>query len=73
MTCCTRPSIANMDHVKGFEPDRQATTNRMCLKCGRHWYGPEGAAREYTRAQWDAWVTGALQADLDAKYLEYYR
>ncbi|MDO9402057.1 MAG: hypothetical protein Q7T46_11520 [Polaromonas sp.] len=32
------------------------TANRMCLKCGHHWYGPMDAIKEYTRAEWDAWV-----------------
>lgn len=54
MTCCKRPDIANMDHVLGYVPDSVQMTNRMCLTCSRHWYGPEGAAIEYTQKERDA-------------------
>ena len=56
MTCEHR-DIANMDHTIGFEPDRRAMVNRMCRKCGQHWYGDAGVAVvEFTRALWDRWV-----------------
>jgi hypothetical protein len=63
---CKRPAIANMDHWRGTEFDKTWTTNRMCLTCGQHRYGPQGAETEYTRAQWDAWIATALDDTGDA-------
>ena len=63
MTCCARPSIATMDHAKGYTSDSGGVvqmTSRMCLSCGRHWYGPADAVREYTRAEWEAWINSAF-------------
>ncbi len=53
---CEHPSMVTMDHGGGPFGEKVQTANRMCLKCGQHWYGPMDAIKEYTRAQWDAWV-----------------
>ena len=55
MTCCNRPSIANFDHTKNYfgeYPDVKIV-NRVCVRCYRHWYGPEGEVKEFSRAEWD--------------------
>lgn len=58
---CKRPAVANMDHAKGEKPGELVQmVNRMCMSCGVHWYGPEGAVTEYTRPQWDAWIATAF-------------
>lgn len=60
---CAHKDIFNMDHPKGYPSDDGGVVrmvNRTCLKCGQHWYGPEGQANEYTRAQWDAWMAAAF-------------
>lgn len=64
--CCKRPSIANMDHVRGFEPDRVPMVNRCCLTCFAHWYGPSGGEiRQYTRAEWDQSVKDGWLRDAE--------
>ena len=54
-TCCKRPSIATMDHMKHdldtLEPTQMV--NRYCLKCGMHFYGPEGEVKQITQKEWD--------------------
>ena len=65
MNCCKRPSIANLDHIKGYAPDHIHMTNRICMNCGKHWYGAE-TVREYTRKEWDDWVDKAFDDDLAA-------
>lgn len=57
-TCCPQPSVATMDHIKGYTGREQRMVNRCCTRCYTHWYGPEGAARRYSRQEWDAWVAG---------------
>lgn len=58
---CAHKGIANMDHVLGYEPNLRPMVNRMCMKCGQHWYGNAGVAVvEFTRAAWDRWIAGAL-------------
>ena len=60
--CCAKPSIANMDHKTGLFSDVggiRSVTNRMCLHCGKHWYGEE-PAQEYTRKEWDALINTAF-------------
>jgi hypothetical protein len=52
-----------MDHWRGHEFDKVWTTNRMCSKCGKHWYGDPTNPTEYTRAEWDAWIATALEDD----------
>ena len=44
---CEHKNIANL---------AQSIESRVCLSCGQHWY--EG--KEYTRAEWDAWVNAAF-------------
>lgn len=54
---CEHPAMQSMDFGGWmFSGDQQRTANRMCLKCQQHWYGPIGAIKEYTRAEWDAYV-----------------
>lgn len=49
--------IANMDHFAGFGSDLRPMVNRMCMKCGQHWYGDAGVAVvEFTKAAWDRWI-----------------
>jgi len=54
---CEHPSMVTMDHGGGPFGEKVQTANRMCLKCGQHWYGPMDAIKEYTRSEWDAWVS----------------
>lgn len=54
--CCPRPAVATMDHIKGYTGEERRMVNRCCTRCYTHWYGPEGAVRRYSRAEWDAWV-----------------
>ena len=43
--------------------DEQVTKiNRICLKCYKHWFGVEGDVREFTRKEWDDYVSGAFAA-----------
>lgn len=58
--CCSRPSIATMDHLKGWPPDTRPVVNRVCIQCWRHWYGEPGAVQAYTRSEWDAMMGEAL-------------
>lgn len=48
--------MQNMDYGRGPFGGGVSTANRMCLKCGQHWYGPIDAIKEYTRAEWDDYV-----------------
>lgn len=57
---CTHNNVANLDHRKGYPPDTVLMVNRICLSCGAHWYSQEGSAKEYTRAEWDAYVNAAF-------------
>ena len=53
--CCAHPSVTNMDHRRGMDGDPMV--NRMCLRCGQHWYGNDGVSVvEFTRAAWDRWM-----------------
>jgi len=63
---CKRPAIANMDHKQGDAFDVRPTVNRMCITCGAHWYGPVGDVKEYTRAEWDAWIATAFDDEPEA-------
>lgn len=61
--CCAHPSVAKMDHVVGFEG--RPMINRMCLRCGTHWYGNDGTnVVEFTRKAWDRWME--LPAEVEA-------
>ena len=59
---CKRSNVTNMDHKKQDVETLAITpmVNRMCLTCGKHWYGEEGAVKEYTRAEWDSWINSAF-------------
>ena len=50
--CCAKPSLNRMLKL----PE----VNTVCLSCGAHWYGTEGAVKRYTRQEWDAYVNGEL-------------
>lgn len=61
--CCKRQSIASMDYKKSGPRGWNfpvPVINHMCMHCGQHWYGEEGAVKEYTKAQWDAWIATAF-------------
>ena len=60
---CKRPSVACVDHKKQDLETLVLTPmiNRMCLTCGKHWYGPEGQVKEYTRKEWDSWINSAAE------------
>ncbi len=62
--CCAHPSIANMDHARGLFAQPERIVNRMCLRCGQHWYGNDGVAVvEFTRAAWDRWINSVDVAE----------
>lgn len=63
---CRKPNICNMDHPKGSTPgELEKYVNRICVTCYRHWYGPVGAVKEYSRADWDALMATAFDDDLE--------
>lgn len=47
MACCERPDLVNHDYDYPV-----ATVNRMCLRCGVHWF----KETTYSRAEWEIWV-----------------
>lgn len=49
---CRRPSVA----INDFNKEGIDTVNRCCLTCGRHWYGPTDAVKEFTNKEWDAYL-----------------
>lgn len=49
---CSYRGVASFDHVQ----HGVAFINRVCLGCRQHWYGPEGAVKEFSRQEWDAYV-----------------
>lgn len=58
--CCRKPSIANLDHKKYHPSDWSGPTpviSRVCLSCGKHWYGIPGKVREYSKIDWEFWMT----------------
>lgn len=64
---CTHPDIANMDHWRGYTSDeggRERWINRCCRKCWAHWSGREGAVKEYTKAEWDAYLIEDFAEDV---------
>ena len=48
--CCNKPRIQSMNYWKGA----LLVLNRMCRRCGTHWWGEPGAVKRFTRAEWDA-------------------
>ncbi len=52
--CCAKSNIANL----AFKGD---VANRVCLSCGEHWYGADGAVIRYTRKEWDAFMETAYE------------
>ena len=51
-----------MDHQRGafgFDGPVRQVVNRVCLKCGSHWYGEECQVKQYTRKEWDAMMNEA--------------
>lgn len=60
---CRRPSVANMDHVAGFNPDERPMVNRYCLTCGTHWYGDAlTAVFQIPQCVWDRWLAEPTEA-----------
>lgn len=70
MKCCKRPATVNQDHRKGFGPDEPMITSRMCLNCGKHWYGEVGKEREYSKREWDVWINSAFDDSLPQAFPE---
>jgi len=35
--------------------------NRVCTRCGAHWFGKEGEVKQYTSKEWDALLEAALK------------
>ncbi len=66
---CKKSAICNMDYKRGDTPGELVDyVNRLCTTCYQHWAGPVGAVKEYTRAEWDAWMATAFDEDIkDAK------
>ena len=65
-TCCSRQSIANLDHKKwthnSIDPNEtEWVVNRVCIHCYRHWYGPENNVKVYSKSEWDKWMDEALK------------
>lgn len=58
--CCTKPAIANMDHFKGSSADSRKMLNRCCTRCWTHWYGEGTAVKEYSKKEWDHWISQAF-------------
>jgi len=52
--CCDRPSVVNHDYAY---PEQ--TMNRMCLRCGVHWFKD----KIYSRADWETWVNSLHSED----------
>lgn len=57
---CANPSVATMDHIKGFREDAENIINRCCTKCSTHWYGKLGDVKKYTKNEWDKWIESAF-------------
>lgn len=51
-TCCEKKVIVNL----AFHGGR---VNKICTKCGTHWYGTEKIVNRYTKSEWDAWMNSA--------------
>ena len=61
-SCCERHSVSNMDHSKGLDHQGAPMVNRICLRCGTHWYGPDGVnVVEFTRKAWDRWMNSLIK------------
>lgn len=57
-TCCARQSVSVMDHIAGQREDTRLIVNRMCVRCGTHWYGNDGVnVVELPRVVWDRWMS----------------
>lgn len=73
--CCAFQAVASLDHTV-FHTDKttEDRVNRICLKCGAHWYGPPSNVRMYTRAEWDELMASAMREDVEIaqpRYAEY--
>ena len=56
---CAHENLHIMDYIRGWSSDEGGVTqhvNRVCDKCLQHWAGPVEAVKEYTRAEWDAYL-----------------
>lgn len=67
--CCAKPEMSALSHKKHVISESGwyeaiPITNKICLKCGSHWYG-EGEGRFYTKKEWDSWINDeSEQTDL---------
>ena len=57
---CVNPSIATMDHIKGYRDEQAFIVNRCCTKCFMHWYGEEGNVKSFSKNEWDKWINSAF-------------
>ena len=59
--CCARPTIANMDYVRGWRDESERMVNRCCTRCWTHWAGPEaGEVKSYSSKEWDKHISNAF-------------
>lgn len=64
--CCAKPAIQTMDYVRhapGDWDNPEPRVNRVCIRCWAHWFGPPEAVRQFTRAEWDAYVSAPEKPD----------
>lgn len=57
---CVNPSIAIMDHIKGYRDEQVSIVNRCCTKCFKHWYGEENNVKSFSKIEWDKWINSAF-------------
>jgi len=58
---CQHKNILSMDFMPGWlglGAKVKTHANRVCVDCRQHWHGPMDSIKEYTRAEWDAWLVG---------------
>lgn len=55
--CCAKNNVVSMDHMAGDIGTQHPVVNRMCVNCGAHWYGDDGAnVVQIPRKTWDHWM-----------------
>lgn len=55
--CCPNRNLKIMQDAAFY--------NATCLRCGEHWYGPQGSVRRFTRREWDAYLSAPEPTDTD--------
>ena len=51
-TCCKKPRMQNFPYTAAGKQ----YTNRLCLSCRAHWYGPMGEEIRYTAKEWEDYI-----------------